>query len=190
MIRKLSFFSVIVGLLLPAGELQAGSASTTLSFSAFFYGGSCEVSAPAQLPYNNGNPIPDDTISGDVRFRQFEVTLANCQGYFMKPRITVTGNTITTSDGVKLFADATSTTKGYGVRIAATGNKYFNDNTNAAISNVISAKDWSVDSSNNAASLNGSLVFRAYLSCGACTAGDNLQNGELTATVTFSFVYD
>ncbi|SPY76020.1 hypothetical protein [Providencia rustigianii] len=36
MIRKLSFFSVIVGLLLPAGELQAGSASTTVSFSAFF----------------------------------------------------------------------------------------------------------------------------------------------------------
>ncbi|MEI9751488.1 fimbrial-like protein [Moellerella wisconsensis] len=188
--QKLSFFSVIVGLLFPIGELQAGSSSSTVLFSAFFYGGSCEINAPKQLSYNNDNPIPDDSIIGDKRYRQFNVILAKCKGYFMTPRITVTGNTITTSDGVKLFADATSTTKGYGVRIAALDNKHFNANTNAAITNVISAKGWPESGSNNTASLDGAIEFRAYLSCGACTAGDNLQNGELIATVTFSFVYD
>ena len=34
--HTLSFFSVMIGLLFPIGELQAGSASTTVLFSAFF----------------------------------------------------------------------------------------------------------------------------------------------------------
>lgn len=186
--RTLSFFSMMVGLLFPLGELQAGSDSTTVSFSAFFYSRGCEISAPAELPYNNGAPIPDDTIRGDASFRQFYVTLANCQGYFMTPKITVTGNTITTSDGVKLFADATSTTKGYGVRLSTLGNKVFNANDNTAENNEISAKGW--DTSKEGKLVNGPLEFKAYLSCGTCTAGNNLQNGELIATVTFSFVYD
>lgn len=153
--------------LLPAAfqTAEAGSLTQTINFNATFYGGSCEITAPAQLPYNNGNPLPDDLITGDQRYRQFNITLSGCQGYFMAPKIAVTGNTITTSDGVKLFADATSTSKGYGVRLAA-------------------------DGSNNVTSLNGPLEFRGYLSCGACTPGAGLQGGELKATVTFTFLYN
>ena len=178
--------------LLPAAfqTAEAGSLTQTINFNATFYGGSCEITAPAQLPYNNGNPIPDNTIAGDQRYRQFSITLAGCQGYFMAPKIAVTGNTITTSDGVKLFADTTSTSKGYGVRLATEGNESFNANSNAAASGAISALNWPEDGAKNAASLNGPLEFRGYLSCGACTPGTELQGGELKATVTFTFLYN
>lgn len=178
--------------LLPAAfqTAEAGSLTQTINFNATFYGGSCEITAPAQLPYNNGNPLPDDLITGDQRYRQFSITLAGCQGYFMAPKIAVTGNTITTSDGVKLFADATSTSKGYGVRLATDGNTRFNANSNAAVTGTISAKNWPADGSNNITSLNGPLEFRGYLSCGACTPGAGLQGGELKATVTFTFLYN
>ena len=178
--------------LLPAAfqTAEAGSLTQTINFNATFYGGSCEITAPAQLPYNNGNPIPDDSIKGAPYKHDFDVTLANCQGYFMTPRITVTGNTTPTPNGVKVFADASSTTKGYGVQMSTNGNTNFNANSNAAINNVISARSWPAAGSDNAASLNGPLRFRATLSCGTCTAGSNLRNGELIATVTFSFLYD
>lgn len=177
--------------LLPAAfqTSEAGSLTQTINFNATFYGGSCEITAPAQLPYNDGNPIPDDTITGDQYIHKFNVTLAGCQGYFMAPKIAVTGNTITTSDGMKLFADATSTTKGYGVRLATDGNTRFNANSNAAVTGTISAKNWPADG-NDSVSLNGPLEFKGYLSCGACTPGTGLQGGGLKATVTFTFLYN
>lgn len=168
----------------------AGSLSQNINFNATFYGGSCEITAPAELPYNSGKPIPDDTIPGDERYRQFIVTLAGCQGYFMAPKISVSGNTIASGDGVKLFADASSTTKGYGVRLATEGNTRFNANSNAAANPIISAKNWPADGSDKMSLLNGPLEFKGYLSCGACTPGPGLQGGELKATVTFSFLYN
>ena len=167
----------------------AGSLTQTINFNATFYGGSCEITAPPELPYNNGNPIPDDTITGDRRYRQFNVTLTGCQGYFMTPKISVSGNTIITSDGVRLFADASSTTKGYGVRLATEGNDLFDANSNAADNSIISPKNWPTGGANSA-ELNGSLTFRGYLSCGGCTPGADLQGGELKATVTFTFLYN
>lgn len=177
--------------LLPAAfqTAEAGSLTQSINFNATFYGGSCEITAPTQLPYNNGNPIPDDSIAGDKLYHQFSITLAGCQGYFMAPKIDVTGNTITTSDGVKLFADAASTAKGYGVRLMTDGNSRFNANSNAAVSGTLSTKNWPAGG-NNATSLNGPLEFRGYLSCGDCTPGTGLQGGELKATVTFTFLYN
>ncbi|HGN1706720.1 TPA: fimbrial-like protein [Providencia rettgeri] len=168
---------------------MAESISQSIDFQATFYGGSCEIKAPPQLPYNQGNAIPDDTIPGDARFRQSSIQLIGCQGYFLKPRIQVTGNTITTSDGTKLYADASSTSKGYGVRLSIEGNNSFNPNSNTAENNIISVKSWPTNGG-NPASLNGWLTFKGYLSCGACTPGPDLQNGELIATVTFNFLYD
>lgn len=192
MIRKLSFFSVIVGLLLPAGELQAGSASTTLSFSAFFYGGSCDVTVPSTITYNNGAPLPYDEIPNNKQSRQFTLTLSGCQGYFLTPRIAVKGNTFTADNNERLYTDASSTTKGYGVKLSTPGNTVFNANDNTAKpgNEVITIKTWPSGGTSDVARLNSSLNFNAVLACGTCTASDNLQNGELTATVTFSFLYD
>nr|WP_305071346.1 hypothetical protein [Providencia sp. wls1916] len=192
MIRKLSFFSVIVGLLLPASELQAGSASTTLSFSAFFYGGSCDVTVPNTVTYNNGAPLPYDEILKNPQRSGFTLTLSGCQGYFLTPRIAVKGNTFTADNNESLYADASSTAKGYGVRLSTPGNTLFNANDNTAKpgNEVITIKTWPSDGTSDVARLNSSLDFTAVLACGTCTASDNLQNGELIATVTFSFVYD
>ena len=192
MIRKLSLFSVIVGLLLPAGELQAGSASTTVSFSAFFYGGSCDVIVPGTVTYNNGAPLPYDEIPGNKQTSQFTLTLSGCQGYFLAPKIAVKGNTFIADNNEQLYADASSTAKGYGVRLSTPGNAIFNANDNIAKSGngVITIKTWPSNGTSDVARLNSSLNFNAILACGTCTTGDNLQNGELTATVTFSFLYD
>ncbi|WP_265694178.1 fimbrial-like protein [Providencia rustigianii] len=192
MTRKLSVFSVIVGLLLPVGTLQAGSASTTVLFSAFFYGGSCEVTVPPTVTYNSGAPLSYDAIPNDKQNSQFALTLSGCQGYFLTPRIAVKGNTFTADNNEQLYADASSTTKGYGVRLSTPGNTVFNANENIAKSGngIITIKTWPSGGTNNVARLNSTLNFNAVLACGTCTAGDNLQNGELTATVTFSFLYD
>lgn len=192
MIRKLSFFSIIVGLLLPVGELQAGSASTPILFSAFFYGGSCEVIVPLTVTYNNGAPLPDTTIPNNQQSSQFPLILSGCQGYFLAPRISVKGSTFIADNNEQLYADASSTTKGYGVRLSTPGNTIFNKNDNTAKSGneVITIKTWPSGGTSDAERLNSTLNFNAVLACGTCTAGDNLQNGELIATVTFSFLYD
>lgn len=188
----LSFFSAIIGLLLPVGELQAGSASTTVLFSAFFYGGSCEITVPSTVTYNNGAPLSDDVISNNQQNSQFTLTLSGCQGYFLIPKIAVKGNSFTADNNEQLYADASSTTKGYGVRLSTPGNTIFNPNDNTAKSGneVISIKTWPSDGTNDVERLNSSLDFNAVLACGTCMTSDNLQNGELIATVTFSFLYD
>lgn len=192
MIRKLSLFSVIVGLLLPAGGLQAGSASTTVLFSAFFYGGSCDVTVPGTVTYNNGAPLPYDEIPGNKQTSQFALTLSGCHGYFLAPKIAVKGNAFIADNNESLYADASSTAKGYGIRLSTPGNAIFNANDNTAKpgSEVITIRTWPSNGTSDTERLNSTLNFDAVLACGTCTAGDNLQNGELTATVTFSFLYD
>lgn len=181
---------VITLLLLPVKSMAANGLNQIINFNATFYGGSYEITAPSQLSFNNGAPIPDDKIINDKYSRQFSVSLTGCQGYFMAPKIAITGNTITTSDGVTLFADTASTTQGYGVRLATAGNTNFNANNNAAINNIISAKNWPLEGSDDMKKINGTLEFTGYLSCGACRQGAGLQNGELKSTVTFTFLYN
>ncbi len=189
MTAKFSLFLIITGLFFLVTNVRAGSDSQVINFTATFYGGSCEITAPAELPYNNGVPIPDDTIGGEKQYQSFLLTLTNCEGYFVTPRISVTGNTIIAS-GISLFADPSSTTKGYGIRLATEGNSRFEANSNTASNNIINAKSLPTGGSDNTNTLNGSLEFNAYLSCGACNQGPDLRGGELKSTVTFKFLYD
>lgn len=188
-LRILRISALATMLFLSLTTARAGSNSQVINFNATFYGGSCEVTAPAELPFANGSPVADDSIAGDKRFRQFSVTLSGCQGYFMAPKLSVSGNTIT-SGGTTLFADAASTTKGYGIRLATDGNSRFEANSNTAVNGLIKAKNWPAAGSNTATTLNGPLEFKGYLSCGTCTPDSGLQGGELKATVTFAFLYN
>ncbi len=191
--RTLSFFSAMVGLLFPIGEVQAAeSASTTVSFSAFFYGGSCEVTVPPTVTYNNGAPLLDTTIPNNQPSSQFPLKLSGCKGYFLTPRIVVKGNTFMADNQEQLYADTTSTTRGYGIKLSTLGNTIFNANDNTAKpgNEVITIKTWTSDGTSDVERLNSTLDFNAVLACGTCTEGDNLQNGELIATITFSFLYD
>lgn len=188
---KYHILPLITWLLLSYTQIiRAGTLNQTINFNATFYGGTCEITAPGELFFNNGNPINDDDIPGERIFQKFNVMLNGCRGYFMSPKISVSGNTITTSGNMKLFADTTSTTKGYGVRVATEGNTRFNANNNVSVNNIISAKNWPVSGSNDMTKLNGVLEFTGYLSCGSCTPGYTLNGGELKSTVTFSFLYN
>lgn len=189
---KSSLLTVIIGLLLPVAQVQAGSASQDINFTATFYGGSCDVVTPNQVTYNNGDPVSNDTIPNNEQNSAFTLTLSNCTGYFMAPKISVTGDTIKANNNEELYADASSTTKGYGVRLSTPGNSVFNANTNTARlgNNLITAKNWPVAGSDNVATLNRPLTFNAVLACGTCVGGANLHGGNLAATVTFTFLYN
>ena len=190
-IKKIcNILAITITLLSSIKSMAANTISQTINFNAIFYGGTCEISAPAELSFNNGKPIFDNEIPGEGYFQKFYISLANCQGYFMAPKISVTGNTITTNDGARLFSDSVSTTKGYGVRLITNGNANFNANTNIAANSIISAKNWPTLGSDDMNKLNGPLELTGYLSCGACTPSAGLQNGELKATVTFTFLYN
>ncbi|EMO4162616.1 fimbrial protein [Morganella morganii] len=186
---KLNIFPLVLFFLLFT-EVNAGNNSQIVNFNATFYGGSCEVSAPGEIQLGDGIPVSNDSIPGDKRYKQFNVTLSGCQGYFMAPKLSVSGNIITGSGGVRLFADSTSTTKGYGVRLATDGNARFTANSNTAVNGIINASNWPLEGSDNIGLLNGPLEFKGYLSCGTCIQGVNLQGGELRATITFKFLYD
>ena len=190
MTPELHIFALATMLFLSLSAAQAGSNSQVINFNATFYGGSCEVTAPPELPFADGAPVADDSIAGDKRFRQFNVTLSGCKGYFMAPKLSVSGNTITGSGGTLLFADAASTTKGYGIRLATDGNTRFEANSNTAANGLIKAKNWPAAGNDTVATLDGPLEFKGYLSCGTCTPASGLQGGELKATVTFAFLYN
>lgn len=190
MTPELRISALATMLFLSLSAAQAGSNSQVINFNATFYGGSCEVTAPPELPFADGAPVADDSIPGDKRFRQFNVTLSGCKGYFMAPKLSVSGNTITGSGGTLLFADAASTTKGYGIRLATDGNTRFEANSNTAANGLIKAKNWPAAGNDTVATLDGPLEFKGYLSCGTCTPASGLQGGKLKATVTFAFLYD
>lgn len=190
MTPELRISALATMLFLSLSAAQAGSNSQVINFNATFYGGSCEVTAPPELPFADGAPVADDSIPGDKRFRQFNVTLSGCKGYFMAPKLSVSGYTITGSGGTLLFADAESTTKGYGIRLATDGNTRFEANSNTAANGLIKAKNWPAAGNDTVATLDGPLEFKGYLSCGTCTPASGLQGGKLKATVTFAFLYD
>lgn len=188
-IDKLSWLTAVMGLLLPAFQLQAaGSRQQDIQFTATFYGGSCDISAPATLTYNQGI-VPQDSIPGEQQRSDLQLNLSNCQGYFMKPNITVAGET-QLINGKTLFVNSSSTTTGYGILLTTSGNTAFSANNNLASDKVIAASNWPTEGSESVSSLNGNLLLNAILSCGSCLPAADLRGGILTSTLTFTFAYN
>jgi len=179
----------VVGLNAPA---LADSATTTFNFTAMFVGGSCDISAPPSIKFNNGSPFSSREIEERVAAtnESIELTLSNCAGWGLTPSIRVSGSQ--TSDfGEPLFRNAGGPmdAKGYGILLATEGNGTLNANPNLAANGTILAKeDWSTDT--QLSTLNNTRIpMTATLTCGECNYALR-QGGDLKATVTFDFVYD
>lgn len=170
--------------------VYADSVNATLNFTTTFVGGSCEISAPASIQFNDGNLLMSADIENKTAatIRSFYLTLSNCSGWGLKPSIRVTGNT--TSDfGPPLFRDelGRANSNGYGVLLATTGNESFLGNNNLAKKNIITASDWDPSAKLNVVDI--SLPIVATLTCGNCNYSGR-QGGDFKATVTFDFVYE
>ncbi|HHR5914102.1 TPA: fimbrial protein, partial [Providencia alcalifaciens] len=151
--------------------------------------GGCQITAPPTVAIHNGELIPaeDITTTSDIS-ETFDLTILGCKGYGLTPSITVEGDTNNAS-GKDLFVGAGSTSTGYGILLSTDGNSNFNQSDNLATDKKITAlatKEWSKTFANT---LDGTLPLKATVSCGSCT-NDNLQGGELTASVTFNFFYN
>ena len=178
-----------VGLSAPA---LAGSASATFNFTAMFVGGSCDIKAPQSIKFNNGSPFSSREIEEGVAAtnESFELTLSNCAGWGLTPSIKVSGPK-TTDFGEALFRNAGGPidAKGYGILLATQGNGSFGANLNLAANGTILAKEtWSTDTQLNTVN-NTTVPMIATLTCGDCSYALR-QGGDLSATVTFDFVYD
>lgn len=171
-------------------QAVAGSASSgEITFSARFVGGGCNISASvSEVVFGGGELIdPAEIISAPPQ-AEFDLTLSNCSGEGLLPKITVTG-TSTTLFGPALFRSPmpASASDGYGILLSTTGNSSFNANTNLAATNVITAKNWNVSS--QLSGLDTTLPVVATLTCGTCDYSGR-QSGDMIASVTFDFVYD
>lgn len=186
---KFSLLTFMTGLLLPMAELHAGTASQDVKFLATVYGGGCDISVPPNFKFNNGDPVMRDSVAAGNESLEIPLTISKCDGYFMKPKIMVSG-TSSSMQGTQLFADASSSAKGYGILLSTAGNSGWSENTNLAESGVVDAKNWPSGGTNSVIGLNGNLTFNAKLSCGACASNANLNGGILTSTVTFTFAYN
>lgn len=141
------------------------------------------------MAIHNGDLIPaeDITTTSDIS-ETFDLTILGCKGYGLTPSITVEGDTNNAS-GKDLFVGTGSTSTGYGILLSTDGNSNFNKSDNLATDKKITAlatKEWNKTFANT---LDGTLPLKATVSCGTCTA-NNLQGGELTASVTFNFFYN
>jgi type 1 fimbria pilin len=189
--NKIKQSAVLVGVSALFMSMTAGAAtSASTEFSATIaFEGACDITAPATVTFNNGNAIlPSQIENGDEESHEsFSLTLSNCQGVGVTPKITLTG-TSNTDAGTALFTDASSTSTGYGVLLATVGNANFKANTNLAANKVIAASDdWDKDTSLSA--IDGNIVISATVSCGDCEPEGRL-GGDLVANVTFNFEYD
>lgn len=175
-----------------SGQALAGSANATFNFTARFVGGSCDIQAPASIQFNNGSPFSSREIEQRIAATNepFELTLTGCAGWGLTPSIKVTG--AQTSDfGAPLFRNVGGPidAKGYGILLATDGNGTFNANANLAANGTILANEnWSTDAQLNQVN-NTSIPMIATLTCGDCNYALR-QGGDLSATVTFTFVYD
>lgn len=174
-----------------AGMGQSAMAATTATtkISASIVGGGCQITAPPTVAIHNGDLIPaeDITTTSDIS-ETFDLTIQGCKGYGLTPSITVEGDTNNAS-GKDLFVGTGSTSTGYGILLSTDGNSNFNQSDNLATDKKITAlatKEWNKTFANT---LDGTLPLKATVSCGTCTA-NNLQGGELTASVTFNFFYN
>lgn len=188
-ITKLSWILFTGGLLLPVSLTQAaGRVEQDIQFVATFYGGGCDITAPATVTFNQGIVAQAD-IPGEQQRSDVMLNLSNCQGYFMKPNITITGET-QSINGKTLFANNNSTTTGYGILLTTAGNTQFSANGDIATNKVITTKTWPETGSDSVGSLNGDLLLNAILSCGSCLPASNLRGGVLTSNLTFTFMYN
>ncbi|WP_369308788.1 fimbrial protein [Providencia rettgeri] len=191
-LTKKSLYSLLIPTVFCAASLgQSAMAATTATtkISASIVGGGCQISAPPTVAIRNGDLIPaeDITETSDIS-ETFDLTIADCKGYGLTPSITIEGDTDNTS-GKALFVSAGSTSTGYGILLSTEGNTNFNENKNLATDKKITAlatKEWS---KTFASTLDGTIPLKATVSCGSCTA-DDLQGGELTASLTFNFFYN
>jgi len=170
----------------------AGSAKATFNFKAKFVGGSCDIQAPPSIKFNNGIPFSSQEIEdhGAATNESFELTLSKCSGWGLTPSIKVSGSQ--SSDfGVPLFRNVGGSldAKGYGILLATDGNGTFNANPNLAANGTILTKEsWSKNAQLNTLN-NTKIPMIATLTCGDCKYALR-QGGDLSATVTFNFVYD
>nr|WP_282553537.1 fimbrial protein [Providencia sneebia] len=171
--------------------MPAIAAPAIVEFSAqIAYEGSCDISVPISIAFNNDDPIlPSQIEAADSVAKQtFNLTLANCKGIGVTPKIAVIG-TSSTDYGKALFIDSSdSTSVGYGILLQTNGNATFKENQNLAENKMISVSS-SWDTSTNLKTIEGTLPMTATVTCGDCNASGRI-GGELKASVTFDFQYD
>lgn len=183
----------LIGLSALMMSLSAGAAQTaSTEFSATIaFEGACDITAPTQVEFNNGNDVlPSDIESGAATaIKTFDLTLAGCKGIGLTPKITVAGQS-NAATGETLFLDSgtASGATGYGILLSTVGNTNFKANPNLAATKTISASDdWDVLT--NITALDGTIPMTAKISCGDCEAEGRL-GGALKSNVTFEFKYD
>lgn len=188
--NKMTKASAMFGLSALMVSLTAGATTTTEFSATIAYEGACDISAPPTIVFNNGNDVlPSDIESGAASvIKTFDLTLTNCKGINVTPKITIAGES-NADTGEALFLDSTaSDATGYGVKLATAGNTNFKANPNLAATKTISAIDeWILETKLTA--LNGTIPMTAVLSCGDCET-DGRLGGELKSNVTFEFAYE
>lgn len=173
----------------------AGTASATFNFAATFVGGGCEISVPPALQFNGG-----DTLTfADIRAAseegtpkttvKFDVTLKNCAGWGLTPKITVTGNR-SNIFGNYLFHNGLGPKEpyGFGVFLRTAGNRTFAAVTSLGYTPNIVTRDWTPDM--DLSDIDPVLPMHAVIRCGTCSDNVDYRGGEFKARVTFDFVYD
>ncbi|CAG9406666.1 fimbrial protein [Providencia alcalifaciens] len=191
-LTKQSLYSLLIPTALYAvslGQSAMAATSATTKISASIVGGGCQITAPPTVSIRNGDLIPaeDITTTSDIS-ETFDITILGCKGYGLTPSITIEGDTDSAS-GEDLFVSTGSTSTGYGILLSTAGNTNFEGSDNLATDKKITAlatKEWD---KTFASTLDGKVPLKATVSCGTCTAND-LQGGELTASLTFNFFYN
>ncbi len=191
---KLYWPSVMITVMFGAGlnaTASAGTASAVFNFTAMFVGGSCNISAPPSVRFNNGNAFSSAEIEQKTAItnQSFDLTLSKCAGWGLTPSIKVSG-TKTSHFGEELFRNAGGPldAHGYGILLTTPGNRSFNNNLNLAANGTIAAKsDWSTNTQLN--TVDTTIPMVASLRCGYCNYPLR-RGGDFSATVTFDFVYD
>ena len=192
----LAWFSLILLMFFLPSAARAGSTTSTFNFSANFIGGACEVSVPATLRFNNGDVILPSEIFGvsesgtPITTVNFNLTLINCAGQGLTPKIRLSGNTELICDSTMYKNNATGagSAVGYGVLLRTEGNAFFKANTNMAFNKNITPNSWSTGTRLETLT-NSVLPIKAVLRTGSCTNNARL-GGELKANVTFDFIYE
>lgn len=190
--NKIAGASALFGLSALVMSLSAGAATTaSTEFSATIaFEGACDISAPSTVVFNNGDDVLPSEIESSMAAAEetFNVTLANCAGVNVTPKITIAGQS-NANTGETLFLDAAaSDATGYGILLSTVGNENFKANTNlAAVKTLSVIDDWDLDT--NLTALNGTIPMIAKISCGDCET-DGRLGGELKSNVTFEFAYD
>lgn len=190
-LTKTSLYSLLIPAVLSAagmGQSAVAATTATTQISASIAGGGCQITAPSAVSIRNGDLIPAEeiTTTSDIS-ETFDLTILGCKGYGLTPSITVEGDSDGAS-GKDLFVSPGSTSTGYGILLSTDGNSNFSPSENLATDKKITAQTREWDKA-YAATLNGKIPLKATVSCGKCTAND-LQGGELTASLTFNFFYN